>query len=137
MPILETIQGDVLHSGLPIVFAINTEGANDAGFAGLVSHRFWPDLAQIGPCDIGSVVAKEAVGHRFYGVVCHTLHDGSWKLDTITRALDQIADQLGVDNPVAVIWMGHGLVGRLTGVDPEATKAAIHSSRLPTHLYHL
>ena len=48
--IVEVKQGqDILKSGAKhICFAVNTEGINDSGFAGLISRNHWPKLADIG-----------------------------------------------------------------------------------------
>ena len=51
--IIEKLQGrDILKSGEKrIAFAVNTEGINDSGFAGMISRKYWPELAYIGKCD--------------------------------------------------------------------------------------
>lgn len=41
---------NILNSGeTRIAFAVNTEGFNDAGFAGVVARNYWPELANTGP----------------------------------------------------------------------------------------
>lgn len=137
MPILQQVQGDVLESGLPIVFAVNSEGINDGGFAGVISRREWPILASIGPCEMGAVLPFPTDKPRLYALVCHSLDSGEWDLAAITAGLDKIADERGDQDEVAVVWMGRGFVGRLSGVDPEDTRRAVEGSRLRTHLYYI
>lgn len=136
MPIESTVQDDVFESELPVVFALNTEGYYDSGFAGYVCKR-WPELKDAGPQQMGAILSRNEEGEvPLHGVVCHSLsRGGGWDMEAITKALDTLADQ-GMTK-AAVVWMGTGLIGVLMGVDPETTKAAIHASKLPTVLYHL
>lgn len=97
-----------------IAFAVNTEGANDAGFAGMVSCMFWPELAQIGPTKLGTVLVKETNGYTFYALCCHSLRLG-WQnqKEVIRRCFDAIES----DEPIASIKIGTGLIGALSGAD--------------------
>ena len=58
--IIKNKQGnDILKGGeTRIAFAVNTEGCNDSGFAGMISRSYWPELAHIGECKLGTVLTK-------------------------------------------------------------------------------
>ena len=50
---------DILNAGeTRIAFAVNTEGMNALGFSGMISHQYWPELANIGDCKLGTVMTK-------------------------------------------------------------------------------
>ena len=68
--IIKTKNGDILQENEKrIAFAINTEGSNDAGFAGMISRRFWPELADIGETKLGTVLTKNVDGIEFFAVI--------------------------------------------------------------------
>lgn len=135
--IIRTIQGDVFKSThKTIVFAINTEGYNDSGFAGMVARRFdWASLMQAGETPLGTILTLNTCGYTFYAICCHSLK-GEWNTDIITTALDTLPTSKHGDEP-AVVWMGHGLIGTIQGVDPRVTRAAIEASKTPCYLCHL
>jgi len=135
--IIDTHQGNVFESDLrTIVFAINTEGHNDSGFAGMVGRRFrWDALMNAGPTPLGAILSYTADGYTLHGVCCHSL-DGTWSMDAITKALDRIAPAEDAQ-PIAVVWMGHGLIGMLQGVNSADTRAAIEASKARCYLCHL
>mgnify|MGYP001602394008 CR=1 FL=1 len=57
--IVNTTRGDVFQAPHKhIAFAVNTEGYNDAGFAGAVSSRYWPELANTGTKKLGDALMK-------------------------------------------------------------------------------
>ena len=78
--IIKNKQGnDILKGGeTRIAFAVNTEGCNDSGFAGRISRSYWPELAYIGECELGTVLTKTSDdGITFYALVCHSLEESS------------------------------------------------------------
>lgn len=106
---------NILTSGESrIAFAVNTEGTNDSGFAGTISNKYWPELAHIGNCELGTVLTHNANGIIFYALVCHSLTNG-WidQTETIRKCFDAIK----TDEPIASISIGTGLIGRLSGAD--------------------
>lgn len=111
-----------------IAFAINTEGYNDAGFAGQVSRRA-PQLANTGKQNFGDVISVEAVGKHFHGLVCHSLGGEGWSgaPQAIIKALDMI--QSPEDEPIAVVLMGAGMIGQMSGANVRANTKAIHASK--------
>lgn len=152
--ILDIVQGDVLATEAPVIFAINYEGFNDSGFAGVVHRRFWPGLAALGRSRPGQVHRHTSHGRIFFGVACHELRSGKWDMPAITTGLDEIAAQLERAGPAlwptgfeqarrqrhllpGSVWMGRGLIGALTEVDPTSTLTAMARSVLPLSVYYL
>ena len=124
---------DILAGGeTRIAFAANTEGINDSGFAGVVSRRYWPQLANAGKCELGTVLKKECNGVTFFALVCHSL-EGGWKeqTETIRKCFDQIEG----DEPVASISIGTGLIGILSGANFAEIKAGMEASKAKIILY--
>lgn len=109
-----------------IAFAINTEGFNDAGFAGQVSGRYAPTLANTGKKQLGEIVSIQAGEKTFHGLVCHSLKNG-WKgaPEAITSCLEKIE----TDEPIAVVLMGAGMIGQMSGADVIANAKAIHKAK--------
>ena len=104
---------DILKSGEQhICFAVNTEGINDSGFAGLISRKFWPELANIGECKLGTCLTHENNGVTYHALVCHSLHDG-WH--NSAEIIKQCFDSIPTDDKVATISIGTGLIGVLSG----------------------
>ena len=82
--IIGLVRGDIFGTPLSnIVFAVNSDGINDSGFAGQVSRRFWPELAYIGPQPLGTVLTRtngktyQSFGPEF------TLKFGRWTGDRL------------------------------------------------------
>jgi len=69
--IVNVVRGDVLNSKFKkIAFGVNTEGYNDAGFAGLIAREFWPEIFVTGKIKLGEVMTKKAYSRTFYALVC-------------------------------------------------------------------
>lgn len=116
-----------------IAFAVNTEGYNDAGFAGMISERFWPELACIGACKLGTVLSKTTdSGLMLYALVCHSLRNG-WmdQTNTIKKCFDSIEG----DEPIASISIGTGLIGILSGADFKQIRRGMELSNKKIILY--
>lgn len=131
--IIKTTSGDILKSNeTRIAFAVNTEGVNDSGFAGMISQRFWPELAYIGETQLGTVLTKEVDGVEFFALCCHSLENG-WnnQKEVITKCFDAIPG----DKPVASIAIGTGLVGVLSGANFALIKAGMEASKKEIILY--
>ena len=113
--IVNITRGDVFQSPHRyIVFAVNTEGYNDAGFAGAVSSRYWPDLANI-ENKLGTVLRHNAGDKTFWALVCHSLGVNGWKQtdETVMRCLDKI--EVADSETIAIVLMGAGMVGQMGG----------------------
>lgn len=115
-----------------IAFAVNTEGINDTGFAGVVARKFWPELINIGPHKLGTVLTKECNGVTFYALVCHSLKEG-W--NNQTQIITECFDNINTTEPVASISIGTGLIGILSGADFSQIKQGMENSKTKVILY--
>ena len=124
---------DILAGGeTRIAFAVNTEGFNDAGFAGVISRKYWPQLANAGVHTLGTVLKKECDGVTFYALVCHSLNDG-WQNQT--EIIRKCFDQIDGDEPVASISIGTGLIGIMSGANFAEIKVGMEASKAKIILY--
>lgn len=131
--IIKTTSGDILSGNeTRIAFAVNTEGVNDAGFAGMISRRYWPELASIGETQLGTVLTKKVDDVEFFALCCHSLERG-WEnqKEVITMCFDAIPG----DEPVASIAIGTGIVGILSGANFDLIKAGMEASKKEIILY--
>jgi len=118
-----------------IIFAVNTEGINDAGFAGQVSGNYWPALAHIGPKPLGTVLSiKEEGGKTFHAIVCHSLRKGWQKAP---KMVEECLNNFDVpdDEPIASVQIGGGLIGQMSGADFPAIIQAMERSKKSIVLY--
>ena len=90
-----------------IAFAVNTEGVNTKGFAGEIARRYWPELANIGECKLGTVLTKKVDGITFYGLVCYSIEKG-WRAQTET--ICKCFNSIKTDEPIASVSVGKGLM---------------------------
>lgn len=116
-----------------IAFAVNTEGANDCGFAGLVSSEYWPELAHIGRTELGSVLSKKVGEFEFFALCCHSLGSEGWSNQA--KVIKKCFDSIPGDEPVASIAIGTGLMGVLGGADFGQIKEGMEASRKEIVLY--
>ena len=132
--IIQNKSGDILKGGeTHIAFAVNTEGINDSGFAGTVSNMYWPELANIGPCELGTVLTKTTDdGITFYALVCHSLDDG-W-VDQ-TEVIKKCFDAINCAEPIASISIGTGLIGILSGANFAKIRKGMELSEKEIILY--
>ncbi len=131
-------QGDIFKSEHQhVAFAVNTEGVNDAGFAGLVARRHWPDLVLTGPQTIGAVLRKSKAGKTYHAIVCHSLSAGGWKEapKAIQNGLDTIETKDG--ETIGVVLMGAGPIGLMQGADVNAILEAMRASKNEVTVYSL
>lgn len=132
--IIENKQGNDILNGKEkrIAFAVNSEGVNDSGFAGMISRRFWSELAFIGETELGSVLAKKVGDVEYFALCCHSLKNG-WndQRNLIKRCFDAIPG----DEPVASISIGTGLIGILSGAQFSLIKAGMEDANKKIILY--
>jgi hypothetical protein len=134
--IQNVVRGDILLSGRKhILFGVNTEGYNDAGFAGMIARRYLPQIANTGPMNLGDKLEFEAEGKTFHALVCHSLGVDGWTNAprVIEETLNRI--QLPAGEMLASIAMGSGLIGKMQGADPIEILGALHRSKPPIELY--
>ena len=131
--IIQKEKGDILKGNENrIAFAVNVEGVNDAGFAGMISKRFWPKLANIGETKLGTVLTKKVDGIEFFALCCHSLENG-W--DNQKEVIRECFDAIPGDEPVASISIGTGLIGILSGANFDLIKAGMEASKTEIILY--
>jgi len=136
--IVNTTRGDVFRApNKHIAFAVNTEGFNDAGFAGAVSSRYWPELANTGAQNLGTVLRHNANDKTFYALVCHSLGGNGWKktAETVTKCLDKI--EVSDDKTIAIVLMGAGMVGQIGGADVFSILGGMARSKKKVAVYTL
>lgn len=136
--IVNTVRGNVFeapHSH--IAFAVNTEGFNDAGFAGQVSSRYWEGLANTGKKKLGDVLSQKAGEKTFHALVCHSLNENGWgkTAETVTKCLDSL--DVPDDEPIAVVLMGGGMIGQMGGADVFAILGGMARSKKRVAVYTL
>lgn len=131
--IINTKNGDILAGNeRRVAFAVNIEGINDAGFAGMIAKKYWPELAYIGETKLGTVLIKKVDNVEFFALTCHSLKNG-WnnQQEVIRKCFDAIPG----DEPVASISIGTGVVGVLSGADFSQIKAGMEASKKEIILY--
>lgn len=140
--IVKMEQGDIFkkRSGNHIFFAVNKEGFNDAGFAGLVSRNYWPELANTGGNELGDCLyfhyhkdENDLTGIHFHACVCHSLKDG-WKAAPayINEALKKLPDEL-----ISCVLMGNGFIGKMQGANVDAIKSTLQLSNHKVEVFYL
>ena len=128
--IVNRVRGDIFAASQKhIAFAVNTQGYNDAGFAGQVSSHIWPKLASTGGNKLGDVLTHKNGSKTYHALVCHSLESGGW--DETPRVARECLDKLDIpeDEEVAVVLMGSGPVGMMQGADVNAILAGMERSK--------
>jgi hypothetical protein len=137
--IIDIIKGDIFKDApTDIVFAINMEGANDAGFAGLVAERYWPKLATLVPAGYGQVASHVKDGITFWAICCHSLDPGGW--DFAPGFIEAGLNILFGGNPkhtYSVVLMGAGMIGQMQGANVFANLGAIARAKPACKIYTL
>lgn len=136
--IIDTIRGDIFQTPHKhIAFAVNTEGYNDAGFAGAVSLKYWPALGSTGAKKSGEVLQKTTGEKTFHALVCHSLGGDRWK--KTPKLVTQCLDKLDVPDhePIAVVLMGAGMIRQMGGADVFAIMGGIGRSKKKIVIYTL
>lgn len=116
--IVDMVRGDIFRTHCKhIAFAVNVEGYNDAGFAGAVTSRHWPELANTGGNRLGDVLHHQVGEKTFYALVCHELGGSGWTRtpDFVEQCLNML--EVSKDESIAIVLMGSGMVGQLGGAD--------------------
>ncbi len=127
--IVNQVHGDIFAAPQKhIAFAVNTQGYNDDGFAGQISSRIWPMLANTGGNRLGEVLTYKHYDKTYHALVCHSLDPGGWN-DTprIAReCLDKI--YLPDDEEIAIVLMGSGPLGMMQGANVKAILTGMEQS---------
>ncbi|MDD4439711.1 MAG: hypothetical protein PHS04_17015 [Tissierellia bacterium] len=136
--IKKQVSGDILESPHKhIVFAVNTEGYNDSGFAGMVA-RYYPELANTGGNELGDVITLSGKYKNkvFHAIVCHSLAPNpGWSKapETVIQCLNQL--EIPNEEPIATVKIGGGPIGVMMGADAKAILAAMEQSEKTLVVY--
>ncbi|MBU6323601.1 hypothetical protein KGQ55_02855 [Patescibacteria group bacterium] len=134
--IVKRIRGDIFAAPQRhVAFAVNTQGYNDAGFAGQVSAQIWPKLANTGGNALGEVLNYKSGAKIYHALVCHSLDAGGW--DETPRVARECLDKINVPDSeeIAVVLMGSGPIGLMQGADVNAILAGMEQSRKKLVVY--
>lgn len=130
--VLTTVRGDIFDTACKhIIFAINMEGVNDAGFAGRVSSDLWPEIRYMMPSPLGMVIKKEIVdGRMLYAIVCHSLCADGWKKtpEVLEKCFQTEFTDVSDDETIASVQIGGGLIGDMMGADTAAIREVMERS---------
>jgi hypothetical protein len=136
--IVDMIRGDIFADNpSDVAFAVNTEGYNDAGFAGFVTSKYWPELANSGESTLGHVWTLNVPNRRLHAIVCHSLNNG-W--DNAPEIIEETLNNLSVYNdrqPVSIVAMGGGMIGQMQGANLWANLGAIARAKPSCKVYTL
>jgi hypothetical protein len=134
--ITNLIRGDIFKSRCKhIAFAVNAEGYNDAG---LVSSRFWPELATTGGNTLGEALHKQVSDTlALHALVCHELKGSGW--DNTPRIVEECLNNLALpdEEPLSIVMIGGGLVGQMSGADVFAILGGVARSNKHCVVYML
>lgn len=136
--IVKQVRGNILASGHKhIVFAVNAEGHNDAGFAGLVAERYWGALLNTGGNKLGEVLTKATGGHIFHAIVCHDFAATGWSKapELVEKGLNSL--DVADDEEIGVVLIGGGPIGQMSGANPQAILEAMQRSQKRISVYSL
>lgn len=105
-----------------IIFAINSNGYNDSGFAGQVAKRGFTEIINTGGNKFGEVIEKTIDGITYHGIVCHSLEPGGWAESPgiILKALNEMA----FDDNASIVAIGAGFIGAISGAPWNEIKEA-------------
>ena len=129
-----------------IVFAINTEGKNESGFAAGIALHYWWELRKLGG-KLGSVHSK-TFGPKtfrektfdtktFYAIVCHSLKKGWGTPEEQTATIKKCFDQIECPGnaSIATVAIGTGDAGLRQGADTLAITRGMALSKNPITYY--
>ena len=133
--VIKSVQDNIFNSEAKhIAFAVNTEGYNDAGFAGQVSSKYWNELANCGEHKLGTVLSKTVGDKTFHALVCHSLQ-GGWGEDQ-AQVIKDCFDKISANGePIATIAIGTGFIGMLGGANFRQIVCGMHDSKQQIVLY--
>lgn len=117
-----------------IIFALNTEGYNDGGFAGQVARSFFPEIENTGGNKLGEVLTKTVKEKTFYGIVCHSLNDGWNNADqVILKALNDMQ----FSESASIVSIGSGIIGIMSGSPTEKIENVLRECNKNLTVYSL
>lgn len=133
--IVKSAQGDIFDSKAEhIAFAINTEGINDSGFAGVVARNYWPELQYCGHNELGTVLSKTVENKTYHALVCHSLQNG-WgdnQAEIICKCFNKIP---AYGERIASVAIGNSFVGIMSGANFRQIICGMHDANQELELY--
>jgi hypothetical protein len=130
--VLEIVRGDVLSTECKhIIFAVNIEGLNDAGFAGRITSDFWPEIRYEMRSPLGTVFEKKLPdGRTLHAIACHSLCVGGWNktADVLEECFRTKFAAIPDDEVIASVQIGGGPVGEVMGADVVAIRGVMERS---------
>ena len=119
-----------------ILFAVNKEGLNDAGFAGQVAD-LWPGLNGMA-LELGQTASFKhpAVNSTFHALCVHHLGVGGWKETPFLVSMALSGLQIGHGQRVGMVMAGSGPVGQAQGADVLEILNAVAKSGLKIEVYY-
>ena len=134
--IIKRVKGDILQSEYKhIAFAINMEGINDSGFAGLISYRYWPELRYCGEQEMATVLTKTVGDKTFYALVCHSLKEEGWS--QAGSWLYNCLESIKTEEEIACVAVGTGLIGQMMGANINDIEEALEKTKKKIVLFSL
>jgi hypothetical protein len=136
--VIEKITGDIFETdSRHIAFAVNVEGINDSGFAGLVTIEIWPEMRYTKVLKLGEAYRHETDDKTYWALVCHSLLENGW--EDAPSHLKKCIDEMEVpeSEPIAIVKVGAGPVGRAMGADVMALHVAMSASNKRLRVYSL
>lgn len=133
--ITKQIRGNIFETkDIHIIFALNTEGHNDGGFAGQVAQSFFPEIENTGGNKLGEVLKKTVKGKTFYGIVCHSLLNGWGNSDQIIlKALND----MHFSESASIVSIGGGMIGTMSGSPIKKIQSALEECNKNLTVYFL
>ena len=125
-------KNDILKGESKIAFAVNTEGWNVTGFAEKISKKYWPELANMEKCELGTVLTKNINNKTFYALVCYSLENG-W--DNQTEIIRKCFDSIETNEPIASAYIGKDFLSKLSGSNLKQIKEGLELSKKKIILY--
>ncbi|MFA6018086.1 MAG: hypothetical protein WCT28_03655 [Patescibacteria group bacterium] len=133
--IVDALYGNILStSHSHIVFMVNTGGQYFEGFAGIISDRYWPELASMMRRELGDVLTERVGSRTFHAIVCHSVGIDCWR--HAPRYVEECLNKLDVpgDETLGVVLAVSGPVV-LPGPDMFAIIGAIARSEKRVIIY--
>lgn len=134
--IVNMVRGNILNGEQThVAFAVNTNGRNVAGFAGLVSSRFWPELANTGGNKLGDILTHQAGGKTFHALVCHGRGPKGWEVaeDVVEGCLNSL--DVPDEEIIGIVLIGAGVIGKMGGSDVFAILGGMARSKRRVVVY--
>lgn len=128
-------KGNILSSGEKhICFPVNAEGVNSCGTVGTIVYEYWPELGQIGKCELGTTITHERNGTFYHALVCYSIM-GGWNNEK--EIIESCFDQIHTDGEeeLATLDIGAGISGQLCGANVKKIREGMMKSNKKIRIY--